>query len=217
MPQDIHGARRPVGAGLLRQAADRGFQPGPQPEQRAAAEHEKGRLPAEAGHQHATDKRPERRSQRVADRQKAIGPTEAGHRHRRGENLRRAGEGCTFAKAEHQPQKDQHDKAVAHPDQQGRARPERGAGGQHAMRAEALPQPSDGHLRRRVGPVEGRHDQSELLLAQMQVILDQMRGERQCAAVDVVDKEPDRQHHNDAAERPAGRRWQRRRPGVQFA
>ena len=66
-------------------------------------------------------------------------------------------------------------------------------------------QPAAGQLERRVGPAECREHQAELHGIQMEIARQARRGDRDVAAVEVVDDHGDEQQSHDA-EPPIGRR-----------
>ncbi|MNY08093.1 hypothetical protein D3C86_1409260 [compost metagenome] len=76
----------------------------------------------------------------------------------------------------------------------------------------AVYQPAAGDLHGRVGPAEGREDQADMNRVDAQVTGQCRGGNRQVAAVQVVDHHGDEQQHHDEKTLAAGRH-QRRLPG----
>ena len=102
----------------------------------------------------AADVRADRRTEQVAEGDDPVRPTQAPHRDYAREQLRDAGEAGALADAEQQPQQQQRREGLRETGQHGRARPEREARGEHALRAEAIRQPARRDLQQRVRPEE---------------------------------------------------------------
>ena len=152
----------------------------------------------------------------IAECHDAVRRAQALHRHHRRQQLRDAGESGALADAEQQAQRRAASGkvcanpkpmvAVAHI-----ARPD----AEHAMRAVALREPAHRNLRQRIGPEERREQQPELRLVQVQIVLDQVRGRRQRAAIHVVDEQHRRQQeHHDRRHARVGSGARSRRGGL---
>ena len=114
-------------------------------------------------------------------------------------------EGRHLEEAHRHAQRDQHDKAVRQPQRECRQRPEHDDQGIQDARMHPIHQPAAGQLERRVGPAECGEHQAELHRIQMEIARQGGRGDRDVAAVEVVDDHGDEQQSHDP-ESPIGRR-----------
>ncbi len=115
-------------------------------------------------------------------------------------------------------QDDQHHQAGGQPEAERGDRPQQDGDGIQHPRMHAIDQPAAGDLQRRVGPAERREHHAELHRVQAELAGDARRGDRQVAAVEVVDHHGNEQQRHDQEAAAGGchhgsRRGRRRRLG----
>ncbi len=178
--------------------APRRLQPGNDPEQGQPAEDHEHRAPAVRCNDQPAGERADNGAERNPYRDGAVGDAALLWRDVAGDDLGGAGKRNAFAETQQEPENDQAGKAARQPHQHRADRPQRDAGGEQAIDAPAVARPADEILDRRIDPEEGRHREPELGRAKPQFGLQQRRGDRDRAAVDIIEQHGEAEQKHQA-------------------
>jgi hypothetical protein len=173
--------------------------------ERGDAHHEEHGSPAVADHHPAAEQRACRRTDQRAElhgrrRARALSCRDVSR-----QQAKRARVEGRLPGAHEEPQRDERGEPACEPHEPGRRAPKQETGRQHACGPEAVRAPAHDRLHGRVCPVKESEHPADFARGEVQLLAEEGCGDRDAAAIRVIDEEGDREEGNEPDRRAAAR------------